>query len=170
MLCFSGFELHFRWVPLENETALVHPCKNGTVIVFSSGGFISFFFRWKDGLLRFLYWNSIFLNASYNFKPFPNSFTRCIAFLTQSNRLRTNGKLSLGVTTNVWCEYSVASGRPTIITFFFSYYLNLSLPFLLSCRFIFILILWSSLFLCYHRILLSSLPRFSVLYSVFPLS
>ena len=55
-------------------------------------------------------------------KPFPNFFTRCIAFLTQSNRLRTNSKLSLGVTTNVWCEYSVASGRPTIITFFFSYY------------------------------------------------
>ena len=94
----------------------------------------------------------------------PNFLTRCIAMLTQSNRLRTNSKLRIGVTTNVWCE-CVASGRPTIITFFFSYYLNLSMPFLLSCRFIFILILWSSLFLCYHRILLSSLPRFSVLLS-----
>ena len=69
-------------------------------------------------------------------KPFPNFFTRCIAFLTQSNRLRTNSKLSLGVTTNVWCEYSVASWRPTIITFFLAIILNLSLPFLLSCRFI----------------------------------
>ena len=47
----------------------------------------------------------------------PNFLTRCIAMLTQSNRLRTNSKLSLGVTTNVWCE-CVASGRPTIITFF----------------------------------------------------
>ena len=44
MLCLSGFELHFRWVPLENETAQVHPFKNGIVIVFSSGGSISFFF------------------------------------------------------------------------------------------------------------------------------
>ena len=43
MLCFSGFELYPRWVPLENETAQVHPCKNGIGIVFSSGGFISFF-------------------------------------------------------------------------------------------------------------------------------
>ena len=43
MLCLSGLELHFRWVPLENETAQVHPCKNGIVIVFSSGGSISFF-------------------------------------------------------------------------------------------------------------------------------
>ena len=43
MLCFSGFELYSRWVPLENETAQVHPCKNGIVIVFSSGGFFFFF-------------------------------------------------------------------------------------------------------------------------------
>ena len=43
MLCFSGFELYSRWVPLENETAQVHPCKNGIVTVFSSGGFFSFF-------------------------------------------------------------------------------------------------------------------------------
>ena len=102
-------------------------------------------------------------------KPFPNFFTRCIAFLTQSNRLRTNSKLSLGLTTNVWCE-CVASGRPTNITFF------LDIIWIFLCLFSFpvgsfvILILWSSLFLCYHRILLSSLPRFSVLYSVFPLS
>ena len=43
MLCFSGFELYSRWVPLENETAQVHSCKNGIVIVFSSGGFFPFF-------------------------------------------------------------------------------------------------------------------------------
>ena len=85
---------------------------------FLRAGLFLFFFRWKDGLLRFLYWNSIFLNASYNFKPFPNFFTRCIAFLTQSNRLRTNSNLSLGVTTNVWCEYSVASGILQLLHFF----------------------------------------------------
>ena len=53
MLCFSGFELHFRWVPLENETAQVHPFKNGIVIVFSSGGSISFFFQMKRWITPF---------------------------------------------------------------------------------------------------------------------
>ena len=46
------------------------------------------------------------------------------------------------------CDVNVWPLGDLQLLHFFSYFLNLSLPFLLSCRFIFILILWSSLLLC----------------------